>query len=289
MDAQTDNTPERDTDTAASAGSDAGSGKQPGKRGKLLAAVVGVLLAAGAVYGSYWAILAPYTETTDNAYVGGNVVQITPQVTGTVVAISVDDTDFVRAGQPLIQLDRADAEVAMQRAQAQLAQTIREVRGLYADTACLQAAVAVRKVELAKARDDLARREKLGNSGAVSNEAIQHARDAVHTGQASLQVAQQQLAANRALTEAAVDTHDRSDSRLLPGAHREPVYQTRVFDEQRQAAYALVARIIAANLTVKGPSGGSTQTTVAGGIAGQVGAEPVHVARQVPLVSRDGS
>jgi membrane fusion protein, multidrug efflux system len=82
-----------------------------------------------------------------------------------------------------------------------------------------------------------------------------------------------------------VDTHDRSDSRLLPDAHRKPVYQTRVFDRQQQAADAFVARIIAANLTVKSPPGNSTQTT----IADQGKPEPLHVARQVPVVSRDGS
>ena len=49
-------------------------------------------------------------ESTDNAYVQGNVIQITPQIGGTVVAIHADDTDFVKAGQPLVKLDPADAQ-----------------------------------------------------------------------------------------------------------------------------------------------------------------------------------
>jgi membrane fusion protein (multidrug efflux system) len=176
--------------------------KPNGKRKKLLMAVFGVLVVLGSVYGAYWWIVARYTESTDNAYVGGNVVQITPQVEGTVVAIGVDDADYVQAGQPLVQLDRTDAAVALKKAEAQLAQTIRETRGLYADTARLQAAVAERQVDADKARDDLVRREKLVKSNYVSDEDLQHSRDAARTSEAALQVVQEQLAANRALTDA---------------------------------------------------------------------------------------
>jgi len=78
-------------------------------------------------YGIWWAIYARHFEDTDDAYVAGNVVQVTPQVSGTVIAIHADDTELVEAGKPLIELDHSDAKVALDQAEAQLAQTVREV------------------------------------------------------------------------------------------------------------------------------------------------------------------
>ena len=103
-------------------------------RGKRKVALVGVALAvllAGVAYGVYYWLFLSHYESTDNAYVQANVVQVTPQVSGTVVAINADDTDFVKAGQSLVKLDPADAQVALDQAEAQLAQTVREVRTMY--------------------------------------------------------------------------------------------------------------------------------------------------------------
>ena len=163
-----------------------------------LAVAAGVFVVVGAAYGAYWATVLRYSQSTDDAYVNGNVVQITPQISGTVVSIGADDTQFVKAGQQLVRLDQADAKVALDQAEAQLAKTVREVRNLFATTAQLQAAVEVRQTDLATAENDLARRAQLGKSGAVSGEELQHARDAVKAAQSALSAAQQQLVANRA-------------------------------------------------------------------------------------------
>jgi membrane fusion protein, multidrug efflux system len=168
------------------------------RRWRWLSAVFGVCLTATAVYGAYWAQVLRYHQKTDDAYVSGNVVQITPQISGTVVAIGADDTQFVKAGQPLVRLDQADARVALDQAEAELARTVRDVRNLYATSAQLAAAVQLRETDLAAAQSDLARRQRLGASGAVSGEELQHASDAVKAAQAGLLAAQQQLVANRA-------------------------------------------------------------------------------------------
>lgn len=168
------------------------------RRWRWLGALGAVLLTVGAVYGTYWAQVLRYHQSTDDAYVGGNVVQITPQISGTVVAIGADDTQFVKAGQPLVRLDPADARVALDQAEAQLARTVRDVRNLYATSSQLAATVQMRQTELNAAQSDLARRQRLGASGAVSGEELQHAADAVKTAQAELLAAQQQLVANRA-------------------------------------------------------------------------------------------
>ncbi len=161
--------------------------------------VVGSVFALAAIgYGVYWAQALRYEQSTDDAYVSGNVVQITPQISGTVVAIGADNTQFVQAGQTVVQLDRADAKVALDQAEAQLARTVREVRNLFATSAQLQATLEVREAELATASQDLARRERLGSSGAISGEELQHARDAFTAAQAAVLSARQQLVANRA-------------------------------------------------------------------------------------------
>ena len=173
-----------------------------------------VALASLAWGGWHW-FNGQHVQSTDNAYVAGNVVQITPQVGGTVVAILVDDTDFVRAGQPLVTLDAADARVALEQAEAQLGQTVREVRTLYANNSTLQAQVRLREADLARAQsdlaraqDDMSRREPLVATGAVGKEEFQHAsaqltaaKSAVAAAQSAVQAAQQQLAASLTQTE----------------------------------------------------------------------------------------
>ncbi|WP_292934599.1 HlyD family efflux transporter periplasmic adaptor subunit [Noviherbaspirillum sp.] len=171
------------------------------KRKKILLTIAAVFAIAAITYGSYWALVSRYYEDTDNAYVQGNVVQVTPQIAGTVTKIHADDTNIVKAGQPLISLDTADADVALAQAEAQLAQTVREVRTLFAAQAQSKANLSVREAELARAKDDLSRRKALAGSGAVSGEEIRHAESAVNAAQAALDAAKEQLASGRALTE----------------------------------------------------------------------------------------
>jgi membrane fusion protein (multidrug efflux system) len=185
------------------------------KRHKWLAAVGGTLAAAAAGYGTYFGLVLNHYEATDDAYVQGDLVQITPQVGGTVVAIGADDTDFVKAGQELVKLDEVDAQVALQQAEAQLAQTVREVRALYANNETLAAQVGLRDAEieraradLAKAEDDVQRRSALTQSGAVGQEEFDHAkaqlssaRSAFAAAQAASLAARQQLVSGRTQTD----------------------------------------------------------------------------------------
>jgi membrane fusion protein (multidrug efflux system) len=172
-----------------------------GKRKRLLGGVIALFLVAGMGYGIYWFLVARNHEFTDNAYVDGNIVQITPQVAGTIISIGADSTDAVKAGQILVQLDPADAQVALEQAEAQLAKTVRQVRNLFSTSSGLQASVQMREAEVARAQEDLNRRERLASSGAVSGEEINHAREELHSAQASLLAARDQAAANRALVD----------------------------------------------------------------------------------------
>ncbi|HXZ52278.1 MAG TPA: efflux RND transporter periplasmic adaptor subunit [Burkholderiales bacterium] len=171
------------------------------RRRRALSFVIAAFVLAGIGWLAWWYLQARGHETTDNAYVGGNLVQVTPQVAGTVVAIGADDTDLVEAGQTLVRLDPADAGVALAQAEAQLAQAVRAARTVYANNSVLDAAVAQRTAELRKAEDDLARRIELDAKGMVTKEDLEHARSAVAAAKAALVEARERLAANRALTE----------------------------------------------------------------------------------------
>ncbi|WP_326534859.1 HlyD family efflux transporter periplasmic adaptor subunit [Pseudorhodoferax sp.] len=201
----------------------------PSKRKKALTAIAAVVVVAGLGLAAYEWLVASHYEETDNAYVQGNLVQITPQIGGTVMAILADDTDRVQAGQPLVQLDPADGRVALEQAEAQLAQTVRQVRTLYANNGALSAQVALRDAditrarteigraqsEVARANDDLNRRQALTGNGAVSREELHHAQTTlantksalaaaeagVQSAQAAAAAAREQLASNQSMTE----------------------------------------------------------------------------------------
>jgi membrane fusion protein (multidrug efflux system) len=168
---------------------------------------LGLLLAA-AGFGHYWTTILQYREVTEDAYVEGNLVQVTTQIAGTVTAIAADNTDRVEAGQELVKLNSVDAGLALERSEAVLARTVRQVRAMVAAASQTEANVLLRRAELNKAQTDFDRRAPLVGSGAISGEELDHAREAVHTARAALAAAQQQHAANRAQVDStSLGTH----------------------------------------------------------------------------------
>jgi membrane fusion protein (multidrug efflux system) len=176
---------------------------QPKKKSRsFMLRILCVLILIGAIaFGVWYFLVSRWYEHTDDAYVNGNVVQITPQITGTVVSIGADDGDLVKQGDVLVTLDKADADVALENAAANLANTVRKVRGLYSTVSGAQADVAVRQVALQKAKADYDRRVTLTSSGAISAEELSHARDALTAAESSLTTAQQQLQTNKVLVD----------------------------------------------------------------------------------------
>ena len=142
--------------------------------------MLGIVVLLGVIAWALWYFLdGRWYEGTDDAYISGNVVQITPQMPGTVISIGADDGDLVHAGDVLVQLDPSDADVALAEAKANLANTVRKVRGLYSSVSGAQADVAARKTAVDKARADYNRRVALAKSGAISAEELAHASDAL--------------------------------------------------------------------------------------------------------------
>ena len=148
---------------------------------------------------AWWWLYASRYQSTDDAYVAGDLVGVMSQVSGTVVSIGADETDRVQAGQELVRLDATDYRIALQDAEQQLARAVRQVHTVFANRDELTALVAQRRADLDRVQADLARRRGLTASGAVSAEELGHAQDAVNAARDALTAAQKNLAAGVAL------------------------------------------------------------------------------------------
>jgi membrane fusion protein, multidrug efflux system len=197
-----------DNPTPAAAAPSVAPAKATGKRRRGLMAIGLVAMLGVVVYGAYWFLVARHYQSTDDAYVAGDLVQITSEVPGNVMSLSADDTQGVQRGQTLLELDPADAQVAMSNAEARLARAVREVRTLFATAEQLRAQISVREIELKRAQDDYGRRSNLLRDGAVSSEELSHTQDDIAQMQASLTEARRQLDATRVQIDGTtVQTH----------------------------------------------------------------------------------
>ena len=185
----------------------------------LMGALALLFIACGLAYGAYWYQVSRFWVSTDDAYVHGNQVALMSQVSGTVTAVDADDTDRVRQGQELVSLDHSDARVALDQAEAKLAQTVRQVRQLYAQEAEQKAVIAERRAALTQAHDDYLRDKRLVASHSVSQQAFQHAQTQWRTAQSQLQQARHRLASLRAQT-AGTDLRHQPDVRLAAAGVR---------------------------------------------------------------------
>jgi len=208
--------PATDPKSAAEPASDHDARRQRRRRFAFHILVIVVVIAA-ILGGAWYFVVGRWYESTDDAYVDGNVVQITPQIPGTVISIGADDNDYVQAGEPLVILDSSNADVALAQAEAALAQTVRRVRGLYSSVRNAQADVAVRESEVRQAEADYRRRQGLAATGAVSAEDLAHAHDALTGARSALAAAQAQLATKGAMVE---DTHIASHPDVLAAAEK---------------------------------------------------------------------
>ncbi len=173
--------------------------KKKGKRKRALLLLTLLFIIIAVAYGIYWFLVLHHTEETDDAYVAGNQVQIMAQVSGSVTKVWADNTDFVQKGDVLVTLDPTDAQQAFEKAQTELASSVRQTRQLMINSKQLQASINVQKTALAQAQTDFNRRVPLGNANLIGREELQHARDAVASAQAQLDVSVQQYNANQAM------------------------------------------------------------------------------------------
>ena len=178
------------------------AGEAPnGKRRKILLLIALAFIVIGVLWGLLWLLVLSKRESTDDAYVNGNKVVISAQVSGTVIAVLTDDTQLVKAGQTLVRLDPVDAQTALVRGASALGQTVRQVRQQKLTADQYDAVIVTRELELMRSEADLAKREPLLADRAIAAEEVRHAREAVQLAQAALTQAQRQAVAAHALID----------------------------------------------------------------------------------------
>ncbi|WP_116893706.1 HlyD family efflux transporter periplasmic adaptor subunit [Pseudomonas syringae] len=190
--------------TAAAENTSAPAPEQEPKSGKRTFMLIGLAIVVVILALGIWAwyeIYGQWSEETDDAYVNGNVVEITPLVTGTVISIGADDGDLVHEGQVLLKFDPSDAEVSLQSAEANLGKVVRQVRGLYSNVDGMRAQLAAQRAAVQTAQDNYNRRRSLAAGGAISQEELSHARDSLTSAQSALNNIQQQLSTSVALVD----------------------------------------------------------------------------------------
>ena len=187
------------TDTQASAPLPPAGKPQARRRGLL---ILGIVVAIGLIA---WAVshflLAKPAEETDDAYVAGDVVAITARDPGQITAIHADNTQTVKAGAPLLDLDPATADVALASAAAELARAVRATRADISKVGESGAAVVQAEAQLSAATADYARRRGAAAQGAISGEELAHAADAVKVARANLNLARSQQAQSRSTVQ----------------------------------------------------------------------------------------
>jgi membrane fusion protein (multidrug efflux system) len=158
-----------------------------------------VVVVALVLYGLYWLLYARHFVSTDDAYVGGDVVSITSRDPATVVALYADNTQTVRRGQLLIEFDPSKAQANFDAAKADLARAVRGTRTNFSKVDQFHAQVNAARVALDQAQSDYRRRQTAGDS--VSREELNHARDAVTAAEANLKAVQSGLAQAQAAVQ----------------------------------------------------------------------------------------
>jgi membrane fusion protein (multidrug efflux system) len=169
--------------------------KPRGKQIKWIIAAV-VLVAAGIAAFRYWRENAQYVST-DNAYVQANQGEVTAQVSGPVTRVYVRDQQAVKAGDPLFDIDPANYELALQKAQAQLEMARQSVNQESAAVASAEAVLSQRRAEAANARNTWIRNQELMKSGFLSAQGAENARTQYATAEAAVKAAEAGVAQAR--------------------------------------------------------------------------------------------
>jgi membrane fusion protein (multidrug efflux system) len=255
------------------------SAPNSGRRRQLLTGLAAVVIVSAAGWGLFAVLIGGKHVETDNAYVGTDSAQVTPLVSGPVAKVLVSETQIVAAGQPLVVIDDADAQIAVLSAQAALGQAQRKVQGYFASDTALASQVVAREADIARANAglvsaqsdleraklELSRRKALSDSGAVSGEELTTAQNHLAQAQSALTEAkavQAQARASRGAAEGSRDVNTALISGLPAGKNPEVV--------------AAEARLAGAKLAL-------SRTVLRAPIAGVVSRKSVQIGQQVQV------
>ncbi len=211
--------------------STAGAVKQTRRMPWMLLASLAVVVVVAAA-GSYWYFVGRFIETTDDAYVGGDVTVLAPKVSGFVTDVLVTDNQYVHANQVLIRLDARDYDARLAQADAEVQAAQAAVTELQAKRSLQlaiineqSAGVHASAAELTRSAADQNRYRELVKDEAVSDQVVERAD------------------ADLLKARAAVD---RSNASLVAAERQLPVLDAQIGDAQARVATAQAARRVAA-------------------------------------------
>jgi membrane fusion protein (multidrug efflux system) len=231
----------------------------------------GVILVAAVVVGLDWLLVGSRHATTDDAYVDASVAEVTPLVSGPIIAAPIYDTMPVHRGDVLVVIDPTDFKLALAEDEAALGQAERRVEGYFAsrdaqgamthakaaDVEHARAQLTSAQSDLARARTDLARRQALAADGAVSGDEITAAENRLRETEAAVSAAQAALVETQA-EEVSASGQTRVAEALVAGtsvadnpevaAARAKVDQAKL-DLERTVIRAPIDGVVAKNVT----------------------------------------
>jgi membrane fusion protein (multidrug efflux system) len=170
-------------------------------RGYRLLLVIAVALLAGVIYLLYWWSFASHTVVTNDAYITGNLAPLKAQTSGTVVDVRVDNTQHVQQGDVLVRLDGLQAQVALERAEANLADSVRQIETAFSQADMLRQKLAAKEAMLHRSQRDLARYRSVADDGAVSAQQIEDSEFQVRELEADVRQIRAELGGAEALIQ----------------------------------------------------------------------------------------
>ncbi|MDD5273549.1 MAG: biotin/lipoyl-binding protein [Methylovulum sp.] len=144
--------------------------RQRRRRLWLVTLVAGLL---GLMFLLYWWQVNSHFVITDDAYISGNIVPLKAQTSGTVADVRVDNTQYVHQGDVLVRLDGLQAQVALELATANLADSVRQIETLFNHADMLRQKLAGKEAVLNRSQHDLNRYRSVANNGAVSAQQLE--------------------------------------------------------------------------------------------------------------------
>lgn len=197
----------------------AAQGKKKIPFSKRKGVIIGAALLAilGIIYGATVLLHAMTHESTDDAFINGHVISVSPKIPGKILAVHVRDNQFVKKGDPLFEIDARDAEAALaakkaavevarareQNAVMAVEQAAAHVQTLQAGYAAAEANAAAAAADATKQRSDLKRNKELIAGGAISKQDFEHSTIDTTAAEATLDSKKKQLEAARAYAEEA--------------------------------------------------------------------------------------
>lgn len=163
------------------------------RRKRRLQTVTLMLLLAAIVSGFWFWYRVHGWVTTDDAFVAGHVISVKAQTDGTVIELLTENTRYVDKGQVLVRLDANPTAVALQQAEAELADTVRGIVALRARADTLTQRMTSREAALNAVRHDWQRFSAAARDGAASAQQVDNAHDKLIELEAGIRETQAEL------------------------------------------------------------------------------------------------